>query len=248
MKSSHYNNLRPGNKKRKFLEVSSTRHGRRGAERPRTAYATRQAEKRFLVVPNRDRSTVFPAIAQSITRRRFRENAYRIFSTADLISISRIVLIPLLWIAEVFSQRYVSLFLFSAMILSDLLDGVVARMYYETDPRGSIVDLVADFIVVIFIFAYLFASGEMSLYPLVTAIVSCSAYSLCSRVKTRIVYGRIGKFSGTICYAGIASYFAARLISMDAATIVALYIGIFIPCFLAVGLIETVMQAMKLQK
>jgi phosphatidylglycerophosphate synthase len=154
-------------------------------------------------------------------------------------------MIPLLWIAEVFSQRYVSLFIFSVMILSDLLDGALARMYYGTDTRGAIVDLVADFMVILFVFAYLLARGEMSFYPLVAAIASCSAYSLFSRFSGRIVYGRIGKFSGTVCYAGIASYLAARLVSMDVATIVAIGIDIFIPLFLVIGLVETMMRVVR---
>jgi phosphatidylglycerophosphate synthase len=166
----------------------------------------------------------------------------RIIHPADMMTLVRIALIPLLCFSETSSMRILSLSVFSLMILTDILDGTIARMYPRAGATGAVYDLVADFIVIIFIYTLLFVRGEMNPFPLVLTIVSSTCYSLYSFLYGKIVFGRLGKYAGVICYGGIAVFFFTRIGLCGYSENSALIVSFAVSIYLGMTTVETIVR------
>ena len=94
-------------------------------------------------------------IRKKITRRRLATRQDRIMTLANFISISRILLAaPLIWALE--NDRLpIVIGLIVLIVVSDLLDGMVARLADEITHFGKLVDPIADKVCMMVIFTYL---------------------------------------------------------------------------------------------
>jgi len=69
-----------------------------------------------------------------------------------ILTISRIIIAPLIFISIIFFQFYgLALFLFFVASLTDYFDGFLARKYKETSLLGEVLDPIADKIIIIFL-------------------------------------------------------------------------------------------------
>ncbi len=67
-----------------------------------------------------------------------------LFTIPNLLSLFRIVAAPVLLLAASFGQTKLFFFLFGAMLLSDALDGFVARALHQTSELGARLDSYGD--------------------------------------------------------------------------------------------------------
>lgn len=69
----------------------------------------------------------------------------KILTIPNIISFFRLVLIPVIIWAYVFKQNYtLSIILFAVSVVSDIVDGIIARKFNMTSEFGKLIDPVAD--------------------------------------------------------------------------------------------------------
>ena len=71
-------------------------------------------------------------------------------SLINLITISRIILAPIIFVLLIFDNYLICMALFFLAGLSDYFDGYLARKYHSESEIGEILDPIADKIIVVF--------------------------------------------------------------------------------------------------
>lgn len=74
---------------------------------------------------------------------------YRVFTVSNFLSLSRVLLLPLLWLtlqkgSDEPTWNYYSIAILCLMILTDFFDGLIARLLGQESPLGQYLDPVAD--------------------------------------------------------------------------------------------------------
>ena len=82
-------------------------------------------------------------------------------TTANKITIGRIILIPIFLVLAYTGNIYWALGVFIAACLSDTLDGYIARHYRQVTDFGKFMDPLADKILVLAAMVYLVEKGQM---------------------------------------------------------------------------------------
>ncbi|MGE5623836.1 MAG: CDP-alcohol phosphatidyltransferase family protein [Methanocella sp.] len=122
--------------------------------------------------------------------------------TADAVSLSRLALLgPWIW-CTVTGNAW-GLWVWTAIVASDLADGLLARRFATDGRRGALLDPTCDALVVIGAALtlglsdgrYLGLSGLMAV-----AFLSWGASSL---VGGRLAYTRLGRYNGALCYLSV---------------------------------------------
>ena len=135
-------------------------------------------------------------------------NARKIFNVPNLISATRIALIPPLLAATFEHQGGVALGLFIVVIASDFADGFIARRQAYSSSVGALVDHGADAIfVVVMTTAYAWLGLLPAILPPLIALAFVQ-YVLDSRAHSgeRLRSSRLGKWNGIgyFCVCGFA--------------------------------------------
>ncbi len=90
---------------------------------------------------------------------------------ANKISITRIILIPFFIAAIVYSRMDIALFFFALAVISDGVDGFIARTHDQKTELGTILDPLADKLLLISAFICLSMIKSASLEPLLPPYV-----------------------------------------------------------------------------
>jgi cardiolipin synthase (CMP-forming) len=89
-----------------------------------------------------------------------------VFTVANLLTILRLVLIPV-FVSAIFYHRFLTaLTVFFVAAITDGLDGLVARTFNQKTPLGEILDPMADKLLLVTAFIVLSLSGNTLLAPL----------------------------------------------------------------------------------
>lgn len=89
-----------------------------------------------------------------------------VFTLANLLTILRLILIPV-FVSVIFYHQFLSaLAVFLIAAITDGLDGLVARTFNQKTPLGEILDPMADKLLLVTSFVVLSLSGVTSLPPL----------------------------------------------------------------------------------
>lgn len=75
---------------------------------------------------------------------------YRIFTVSNFLSLLRIFLLPFLWYFIKKDQNTLALLILGIMIISDFLDGLLARILGQETPLGQYLDPLADKLSILF--------------------------------------------------------------------------------------------------
>ncbi len=89
----------------------------------------------------------------------------------NLITISRILLAPIILIFLIFENYFICIILFFFASLSDYLDGFLARKYNAESQLGEILDPIADKIIIIFILFGIAVALNSFLISFLSAII-----------------------------------------------------------------------------
>ena len=82
-------------------------------------------------------------------------------TTANKITVLRIVLVPVFLLLEYLGYAYAAFAVFVAASLSDMLDGYIARKYNQITVSGKFMDPLADKMLVLAAMCYLIEAGAM---------------------------------------------------------------------------------------
>ena len=126
-----------------------------------------------------------------IRKRRLATRQDRILTLANAISISRVLLaLPLVWTLEN-GNLYQSLGIIILIVLSDWLDGYVARKADEITNFGNLIDPIADKIIVATALILLVMDGTIKNYEVIAAIIILTREILISGLREFLAKGKI---------------------------------------------------------
>ncbi len=113
------------------------------------------------------------------------------WTTANLLTLARILLIPfiLYWLVQ---ERYpLTLFLFLVMALTDMLDGYIARRWKQKTLLGSYLDPIADKLLLVSVFICLaFFMGQIPIWLVIWTVMR-DLLILVSAIFVRLTVGAI---------------------------------------------------------
>ena len=135
-------------------------------------------------------------------------------TTANKITIFRVILIPVFLVLAYAGQRYWALAVFVIASLSDMLDGYIARHYNQITDFGKFMDPLADKVLVMAAMCYFVEVGRMPGWVL--AIVLLREFAVSGMRLVAVEQGRV-----------IAAAWSGKV--KTAATMVCLCLMLFFP-------------------
>ena len=111
-----------------------------------------------------------------------------ILNLATILTISRIAFIPLIVFCYVYSNgelRNISAFIFLLALVTDYLDGLVARKFNQETPFGAFLDPIADKLLVVVTILLLSRSFDSMLF-LIPALIIISREFLVIAIRQRL--------------------------------------------------------------
>lgn len=82
-----------------------------------------------------------------------------LFNIPNSLTALRIILVPIVIILHSFNYMYLSLFIFIFLVITDFLDGYFARRLNQTTTFGAIFDPIADKVVAIIFYSYIYVNN-----------------------------------------------------------------------------------------
>ncbi len=140
---------------------------------------------------------------------------------ADAVSLSRLVLLfPLVW-CEITASPW-ALAVLAVIVVSDLIDGPIARRLGTAGSRGAFIDAACDVAVVMS--AAIAVGASDARYAGLAAVMALAflSYAGFSLILRRFAYTRLGRYDGAVCFgvvalAGVKALLAAIGVSVPAA-------------------------------
>lgn len=120
----------------------------------------------------------------------------------SLITSIRIIFLPLFLYIYFMDLKMFSFFIFLILSITDLIDGYIARIMGVASSWGANFDIIADFILILVVFAAFFVKGIYPLWMLLLIIFMFLQFILSSKIKIP-VYDPVGKYFGTVLFASI---------------------------------------------
>jgi len=119
-----------------------------------------------------------------------------VMTAANLVSLGRIVLVPLALRASLSGQPVLALILGAGICASDVLDGAVARATNTASRLGAILDVVAD---VVFVFTFqcvLMRAAEWPPYLLAASACAISTFLASWTARRAVARAPFGRYLG----------------------------------------------------
>jgi CDP-diacylglycerol--glycerol-3-phosphate 3-phosphatidyltransferase len=139
------------------------------------------------------------------------------FTYADVLTGSRLVMLPYLLYGIAKRDAWLSAVTMAVMIITDLVDGRIARKLGQAREFGKSLDSTVDFAVIYSLFVALTAAGELAVWQLLCVLlpgVLIAATELQAMRQARgFVLGpaRFGKLTGLLQYAFLLVLLLGRL-------------------------------------
>ena len=117
-----------------------------------------------------------------------------IFKIPNILTIGRIIIVPIFVISFYLPGFYGDVIPFSLFIVAsftDFLDGLLARMFKEESKLGELLDPIADKIIVAAALILLVMNGTIKNYEVIAAIIILTREILISGLREFLAIGRI---------------------------------------------------------
>lgn len=115
------------------------------------------------------------------------------------ISIIRIILSPLFFLTLIYKFPLISIIILIFAVLTDLVDGYIARRMDLTSTIGAYIDVTSDFIFIIAGFFALIINGTYPFWLLFIIIVMFLQFIVTSKIRIKI-YDPVGKYYGSFLF------------------------------------------------
>lgn len=121
---------------------------------------------------------------------------YRIATGANLVSVARVLLVPIAT-ATVYANNHAGYLLcVLAICASDVLDGIIARATGTAGPLGALVDVVADGVAVFALQIVLLLQGHWPLHVLASSATAYALFLVCARRDRAVRRRPFGRYAG----------------------------------------------------
>lgn len=117
----------------------------------------------------------------------------------SLVTSLRIAAVPAIWTLWARDMRPVAIGLYGLVVLSDALDGWLARRLGSVTRFGAFFDAIADIVVILSLLALLCTSGISPLW-LPVAPLALAGIFLATSSRAAPLYDPIGKYYGAVLY------------------------------------------------
>lgn len=117
----------------------------------------------------------------------------------SFVSIIRIILAPLFLITFLENNLSLSIFIYSFAVITDAIDGYLARILDSSTSLGAYIDIIADLILILTGFVAFILNGIYPYWVLILIIIMFLQFIITSRFKVP-VYDPIGKYYGAFLF------------------------------------------------
>jgi len=146
---------------------------------------------------------------------------------------------------ELQEKHFQSLIIILLISMSDIVDGMVAKQAESSCKGGDVLDIVADFMVVLSIFVLWYLKQMVPAYIIPLILLSFISFAYISFLKKRIVKNKIGKYVGAICFSGITVTIFTRLYLKEIYDNMQNLVLIIISIYLIISIIENIRSIIK---
>ena len=121
----------------------------------------------------------------------------------NTITLLRLIAIPHLIYSFNYLSMYVTFSIFLASIISDLVDGYVARKISSTSKFGAYLDVIVDFLFITGMYLFFSLQGIYSPWLLLVIVFVFTQFIISNILLKQTIYDPIGKYFGSILFGGI---------------------------------------------
>ncbi|MDA0821684.1 MAG: CDP-alcohol phosphatidyltransferase family protein [Proteobacteria bacterium] len=141
----------------------------------------------------------------------------QIATIPNLLSLSRIVFVPALIVTLAYRIELLAVSIFCVVVISDFLDGIIARRSSTPSARGALIDHGSDAIFVSAMTAYFAYLGVLPLILPALIAIAFIQYSIDSgkQANTGLRASRIGRWNGIAYFAITGLAVAVYLFAVD---------------------------------
>ena len=127
-------------------------------------------------------------------------------TVANALTVARLVLLPVVIGGITLNHGYVAVGAMAAVIVTDLLDGRIARRMGQASAFGQTLDSTVDFVMIYSLFIAFYAAGRLATYQFAIIYVAMLTtfmlhlWSLANSEVAGVVRTRSGKVTGALQY------------------------------------------------
>ncbi|NIM07346.1 MAG: hypothetical protein GTO55_11735 [Armatimonadetes bacterium] len=157
---------------------------------------------------------------------------------ANGLTFARLILLPVIIIGVVTSQGWVAVIAMAIVLLTDLLDGRIARRLRQATQFGQVLDSTVDFVLIYSLFIAFYAAGRLPTYQFVIlyiAMLTILSVQLFAQSGITMSLPATGKLVGALEYVFIL-FLTVREVLPEAPVIEPLGLGLFLVLAAAIAL------------
>ncbi len=124
-------------------------------------------------------------------------------SIPNVITFLRLIALPSLIYSFNYLNIFVTSIVFLAVIISDLVDGYIARKIGSTSKFGAYLDVIVDFLFINGTYLFFSFKGIYSPWILLVIIFAFAQFIISNILSKRMIYDPVGKYFGSILFGGI---------------------------------------------
>jgi len=149
---------------------------------------------------------------------------------ANVLTFSRLILLPVVIVGIVISQGWVTVAAMATVLLTDLLDGRIARRLRQATQFGQALDSTVDFVLIYSLFIAFYAAGRLATYQfaiLYVAMLTILSVQLFTQSGGRTASPLTGKLVGALEYVFLL-FLTVREVLPEAPVLASLGLGLFL--------------------
>ncbi|UCC67961.1 MAG: CDP-alcohol phosphatidyltransferase family protein [Armatimonadota bacterium] len=153
-----------------------------------------------------------------------------ILTIANVLTFARLILLPVVIVGIVTSQGWITVAGMALVLLTDLLDGRIARRLRQAAQFGKALDSTVDFVLIYSLFIAFYAAGRLATYQfaiLYVAMLTILSVQLLTQSSGTIASPVTGKLLGALEYVFLL-FLTVREVLPEAPLLASLGLGLFL--------------------
>lgn len=159
-------------------------------------------------------------------------------TVANALTFARLILLPVIIFGIVTSHGWVTVVAMAAVLLTDLLDGRIARRLRQATQFGQALDSTVDFVLIYSLFIAFYAAGRLATYQfaiLYLAMLTILSLQLLTQGGGTMASPATGKLVGALEYVFLL-FLTVREVLPEAPLLASLGLGLFLVLAAAIAL------------
>jgi CDP-diacylglycerol---glycerol-3-phosphate 3-phosphatidyltransferase len=173
------------------------------------------------------------------------------FTIANGLTLARLILLPFIIVGVVTENGWLAVITMGIVLLTDLLDGRIARRLNQASVFGKTLDSTIDFVLIYSLFIAFYAAGRLALWQfgiLYFALLTTLLFQLAGMAEggEGVLRSRSGKLTGALQY-GYLLFLVVREVLPEGPAVDLINIIFFVALTAAIG-VSSVVALIKLAK